>query len=65
MDVSLFQDQALESSRVAREKEWTGFMTDIQDKCTRIDDAYKQKEQDLKKQFEEMEKQLPQNWRKE
>ena len=55
------QDQALESSRLAREKEWSNFMTDIQDKCTRIDDAYNQQEADLRKQFEEMEKQLGKN----
>ena len=61
--VSLFcyQDQALESSRLAREKEWSNFMTDIQDKCTRIDDAYNHQEADLRKQFEQMEKQLDKN----
>lgn len=51
----------MESSRVAREKEWKVFMVDIQDKCTRIDDAYKQKEQDMRRQFEEIEKQLSPN----
>jgi len=51
-------DQALESSRLAREKEWSNFLTDIQDKCTRIDDAYNQQEADLRKQFEQMENQL-------
>ena len=33
-------------------------MTDIQDKCARIDDAYNTQEADLRKQFEQMEKQL-------
>ena len=51
----------MESSRLAREKEWSNFMTDIQDKCTRIDDAYNQQEADLRKQFEQMEKQLDKN----
>ena len=54
----VLQDQALESSRLAREKEWSNFLTDIQDKCTRIDDAYNQQEVDLRKQFEQMENQL-------
>ena len=54
----VLQDQALESSRLAREKEWSNFMTDIQDKCARIDDAYNAQEADLRKQFEQMEKQL-------
>lgn len=53
-----FQDQALESSRESRAKEWDAFMTDIQDKCARIDDAYKQKEVDLSRQFQALEKQL-------
>ena len=57
----VLQDQALESSRLAREKEWSNFMTDIQDKYTRIDDAYNQQEADLRKQFEQMEKQLDKN----
>ena len=51
-------DQALESSRIAREKEWNGFMKDIQDKCARIDDAYKRREEDILKQYTELEKQL-------
>jgi hypothetical protein len=61
--MSLFQieqEQALESSRVAREKEWAAFTGDIQDRCARIDDAYKNKEADLRKQFEQLEKNLQQ-----
>lgn len=51
-------DHALESSRQARDKEWTGFMNDIQDKCAKIDDAYRQKEEDLRERYEQLDKQL-------
>jgi hypothetical protein len=51
--VSFHQDQALESSRLAREKEWSNFMSDVQDKCARIDDAYNQQEADLRRQFDQ------------
>lgn len=51
-------DQALESSRQAREKDWSGFMSDVQDKCERIDDAYKQKEQDIRAHYGQLDSQL-------
>ena len=37
-------DQALESSHQAREKEWSQYLNDFQNKCEKIDDAYNQKE---------------------
>lgn len=51
-------ETALENSRQNREKEWNNFMVDIQDKCTKIDDAYKQKEIDVKTNYETLEKQF-------
>lgn len=41
-------EQALDSSRHARDKEWSNFIQDIQNKCEKIDDAYRKKEQDLR-----------------
>jgi hypothetical protein len=43
---------------LAREKEWSGFMSDIQGKCEKIDDAYNQKEQALRDHYTKQEKQL-------
>ncbi len=54
-------DQALESSRVARDKEWSNFMGEFQNKCEKIDDAYNQKERDLKEHFAKLEKDLLQH----
>ncbi len=54
----LFQDQALESSKNSREKEWSNFMTDVQDKCSKIDDAYKQKEKAMRAHYANLEKEL-------
>jgi len=51
-------EQALESSKTTREKEWGHFMTEVQDKCAKIDEAYKQKEEDLTKQYKQLEDQL-------
>ena len=53
-----FQDQALESSHQAREKEWSQFLNDFQNKCEKIDDAYNQKEKDLRLHFQKLEKDL-------
>ena len=52
------QDQALESSHQAREKEWSQFLNDFQNKCEKIDDAYNQKEKDLRLHFQKLEKDL-------
>lgn len=51
-------DQALESSRQAREKEWSHFLSEFQNKCEKIDDAYNQKEKDLRLHFQKLEKDL-------
>lgn len=51
-------DQALESSRQAREKEWSSFMSEFQGKCEKIDDAYNQKEEALKEHYAKLEKDL-------
>ena len=51
----ILQEQALESSRTAREKEWGCFINDIQDKYEKIDDAYQQKEQSLRERYENLE----------
>ena len=53
-----FQDQALESSRQAREKEYSYFLSEFQNKCEKIDDAYNQKEKDLRQHFQKLEKDL-------
>ena len=52
------QDQALESSHQAREKEWSQYLNDFQNKCEKIDDAYNQKEKDLRLHFQKLEKDL-------
>ena len=52
------QDQALESSHQAREKEWSQYLNDFQNKCEKIDDAYDQKEKDLRLHFQKLEKDL-------
>ena len=52
------QDQAIESSRQAREKEWSSFMSEFQNKCEKIDDAYNQKEEALKEHYSKLEKDL-------
>jgi len=54
-------DQALESSRQAREKEWSNFMSDFQSKCEKIDDAYNQKEETLREHYSKLEKDLLKN----
>jgi len=51
-------DQALESSRQAREKEWSQFQSEFQSKCEKIDDAYNQKEKDLRLHYQKLEKDL-------
>jgi len=51
-------EQALESSKTAREKEWTNFQAEVQDKCAKIDEAYRKKEEDLTKQYKQLEDQL-------
>lgn len=51
-------EQALESSRQVREKELKSVLSDSKEKCSRIDEAYKQKEQDLRKQYRDFESQL-------
>lgn len=51
-------DQALESSHQAREKEWSQYLNDFQNKCEKIDDAYNQKEKDLRLHFQKLEKDL-------
>ena len=55
---NFFQDQALESSRQAREKEYSYFLSEFQNKCEKIDDAYNQKEKDLRQHFQKLEKDL-------
>ena len=42
----------------AREKEWSQFLNDFQNKCEKIDDAYNQKEKDLRLHFQKLEKDL-------
>jgi len=48
----------LESSHQAREKEWSQYLNDFQNKCEKIDDAYNQKEKDLRLHFQKLEKDL-------
>lgn len=51
-------EQALESSRQARDKEWESFSKDIQNQRSRIDEGYKQKEEELKNQYKQLEDRL-------
>ena len=58
INIFFLQDQALESSRQAREKEYSYFLSEFQNKCEKIDDAYNQKEKDLRQHFQKLEKDL-------
>nr|XP_040565159.1 biogenesis of lysosome-related organelles complex 1 subunit 5-like isoform X2 [Lepeophtheirus salmonis] len=51
-------EQALENSKDTREKEWTSFMSEIQDTCAKIDDAYKRKEEDITTQYSKLEESI-------
>lgn len=51
-------DQALESSKTARDKEWSTFLNDIEDKKQKVDNAYKQKEKDIKERYTKLEDNL-------
>lgn len=57
LNISL-QDQALESSKTARDKEWSTFLNDIEDKKQKVDNAYKQKEKDIKERYTKLEDNL-------
>lgn len=51
-------EQALESSKAVRDKEWSSFKSEVVDKRSKVDQAYLQKEQDLKKHYQHLEEQL-------
>jgi hypothetical protein len=57
LNISL-QDQALDSSKTARDKEWSTFLNDIEDKKQKVDNAYKQKEIDIKERYTKLEDNL-------
>ena len=52
------QEQALESSKTARDKEWNTFLNDIEDKRQKVDKAYQQKETDIKERYAKLEDNL-------
>ena len=52
------QEQALESSKAARDNEWNSFVHDIEDKTNKVDEAYKQKEIDIKERYAKLENNL-------
>ena len=52
------QEHALESSKATRDSEWNSFVQDIEDKKCKIDEAYKQKESDLKERYTKLEDNL-------
>ena len=45
----------MKSSHQAREKEWSQYLNNFQNKCEKIDDAYNQKEKDLRLHFQKLE----------
>lgn len=51
-------EQALESSKATRDSEWNSFVQDIEDKKCKVDEAYKQKENDLKERYNKLEDNL-------
>ena len=54
----ILQDQALESSKTARDREWSNFLNDIEDKKQKVDKAYQQKEKDIKERYAKLEDNL-------
>jgi len=51
-------EQALESSKSARESEWNSFVRDVENQKRKVDEAYKQKEIDLKDRYSKLETNL-------
>lgn len=51
-------EQALESSKAARDKEWNGFLNDCKDKKQNVDDAYLKKENDIRDRYAKLEENL-------
>ena len=51
-------EQALESSQHAREREWKAFSEEAKAKRERIDEAFRQKEADLRRQYADFESQF-------
>ena len=54
----IFQEQALESSKAARDKEWNSFLNDCKDKKQNVDDAYLKKENDIRDRYAKLEENL-------
>jgi len=51
-------EQALESSKTVRDKEWATFNSEVADKRAKVDEAYQQKELDLRRHYKQLEEQL-------
>ena len=52
------QEQALESSKTVRDKEWATFNSEVADKRAKVDEACQQKELDLRRHYKQLEEQL-------
>jgi len=51
-------EQALASSKTSRDKEWEAFKADIEDRRAKVDEAYQERERDLRRHFQNLETQL-------
>jgi len=48
-------EKTLVASREAREKEWTNFLQEVQDRCKKIDQSFKEQEDSIRKKYQDLE----------
>jgi len=48
-------EKTLVSSREAREKEWTNFLQEVQVRCKKIDQSFKEQEDSIRKKYQDLE----------
>lgn len=48
-------EKTLVASREAREKEWTNFLQEVQIRCKKIDQSFKEQEDSIRKKYQDLE----------
>jgi len=48
-------EKTLVASREAREKEWTNFLQEVQVRCKKIDQSFKEQEDSIRKKYQDLE----------
>lgn len=48
-------EKTLDASREAREKEWTNFLQEVQVRCKKIDQSFKEQEDSIRKKYQDLE----------